>query len=212
MTAGWRRGSISSGRRWTVRSVVVVVAVVVLAVIIAEVAADVVNSGSVADRVEAQTYVTEVIPVVDESVTLAATMHIVRDGGASLDRTSLERALGDLVEGTSENFAQLGTLGVPAPRLRSGQLLAATLEARAQGSRDTSRGRSLSPLARTRAPALSPKPPQASCGQAGSSWPRTAITDSSCARCHARADEDAFPPRYGCSTRPHGPRRRRHLS
>ena len=110
--------------------------VVVLAIIIGEVAADVINSGSVAARVEAQTYVAEVIPVIDQSTTLASTMHLVRDANASVARTNLEQAMGDLVEGTSANLNQLTTLGVPAPSGRSGDLLEATLAARARGSRD----------------------------------------------------------------------------
>ena len=114
---------------------VVVVAVVVFAVVVAEVAADVVDSRGRADRAAAQTYVAEVVPVIDDSTMLASTLHLVRDSTASLDRTGLERALGYLVAGTSENLAQLATLGVPAPTLRSGQLLQATLAARADAAR-----------------------------------------------------------------------------
>lgn len=113
-----------------------VAVIVVLAVVIGEVAADVVNSGTVAARVEAQTYVAEVIPVIDESTTLAGTMHLVRDASTSVPRTNLEQAMGELVEGTSANLDQLATLGVPAPSARSDELLEATLAARARASRD----------------------------------------------------------------------------
>jgi hypothetical protein len=135
MTTGWRRGSFPSARRSSKRIAAVVVAVVVFAVVIAEVAADVVDSRGRAGRVAAQTYVAEVVPVIDESTILASTLHLVRDSTASLDRTDLEGALGRLVAGTSQNLAQLGTLGVPAPTLRSEQLLQATLAARAGAAR-----------------------------------------------------------------------------
>ena len=114
---------------------VVMVAVVVFAVVVAEVVADVVDSRGRAGRVAAQSYVAEVVPVIDESTMLASTVHLVRNSTASLDRTGLEGALGRLVAGTSENLAQLGTLGVPAPTLRSEQLLQATLAARAGAAR-----------------------------------------------------------------------------
>lgn len=136
MTAGWRRGGIPSARRPTGRIVVLVAALVVLAIIIAEVAADVVDSGRTAARVEGRTYVTEVLPLVDESNTLAKTMHLARDGAGSLDRTSLERALGDLVAGTSGELTQLASLGVPAPNGRSARLLQATFAERARGARE----------------------------------------------------------------------------
>jgi hypothetical protein len=135
MTAGWRRGSFPSARRSVRRIVAIAIAVVVFAVIVAEVAADVVNSGHAAERVAAQTYVAEVIPVIDDSTTLASTMHLLRDGVTSLDRTSLEEALGSLVAGTSQNLAQLGALGVSAPTPRSQQLLQATLVERAGAAR-----------------------------------------------------------------------------
>ncbi len=112
----------------------IVVAVVVLAIVIAQVADDVVNSGRVAGRVEAQTYVSEVLPVVDESTSLASQMHLVRNGSSSLSRPSLESALGDLVEGSADDLTQLASLGVPAPSGRSGRLLAQTLQARERGS------------------------------------------------------------------------------
>ncbi|MGA3215660.1 MAG: hypothetical protein ABSD97_08225 [Acidimicrobiales bacterium] len=136
MTVGWRRGSFPSARRSSGRTVVIVVVAVVLAIVIAEVAADVVDSGRAASRVEATTYVAEVIPVVDESTTLSSTMHLVRNARGSLDRTGIEQALSNLVTGTAQNEAQLGDLGVPAPSTRSGQLLEAALAARARGSRD----------------------------------------------------------------------------
>ena len=136
MTVGRRRGSFPSTRRSGGRTAVLVIVTVVMAIVIAEVAADVVNSGRVWARVEATTYVAEVIPVIDDSTMLAATMHSVRASVASLDRTGLERALGDLVSGTSQNAAQLGELGVAAPSARSGRLLEAALDARALGSRD----------------------------------------------------------------------------
>jgi len=135
MTAGWRRGTLPSARRSTRRVAIVIVGVVVFAIIIAEVAADVVNSGGLAGRVGAQTYVAEVIPVIEESTMLASTMHLVRSGTASLDRARLEADLARLVAGTSENLAELGTLGVPAPTPRSEQLLEATLAARADAAR-----------------------------------------------------------------------------
>ena len=106
-----------------------------LAIIVGEVAADVVNSGSLAGRVAAQTYVAEVIPVVEESTMLASLMRLVRNDATSLDRTGLEADLGRLVIGTSTNLAELGTLGVPAPSSRSGQLLKDTLAARAEAAR-----------------------------------------------------------------------------
>ncbi len=130
MTAAWRRGSLPTARRSNKRIVILVVAVAVLGVIVGEVAADVVGSGHAAGRVAAQTYVAEVIPVVDGSTSLAATLHLVRNGSALLDRTQLERALGDLVTGTADDNAQLQSLGVPAPTARSGQLLESALEAR----------------------------------------------------------------------------------
>jgi len=136
MTPGWRRGGFPSTRRSTGRRVVLVVAVVVLAIIVAEIAADVVDSGRTAGRVAAATYVTEVIPVVGESSILSSTMHLVRDRSGSLGRAGLESALGDLVEGTAANLAQLAGLGVPAPSARSARLLDAVLTARARGSRD----------------------------------------------------------------------------
>lgn len=113
-----------------------VAAVVVLGVIIGEVAADVVDSGRAAGRVAAETYVAELIPVVEDSTGLANTMHLVRNSAATLDRTSLERALGNLVTGTAENRAQLLSLGVPAPTARSGRLLETALDDRSEGARD----------------------------------------------------------------------------
>jgi hypothetical protein len=115
--------------------VLAIAVVVVFGIAAAQVAADVVNSGSLASRVAAQTYVAEVIPVIDESTMLASTMHLVRNGTGSFDRTSLEADLSSLIAGTSENLAQLGTLGVPAPTPRSQQLLEATLAARAGAAR-----------------------------------------------------------------------------
>ncbi|MGO9964283.1 MAG: hypothetical protein ACLPUG_12770 [Acidimicrobiales bacterium] len=105
--------------------------VIVLAIVAAQVAADVVNSGTSASRVAAQNYVAEVIPVIDESTTLASTVHLVRENATSLDRTALEADLGALVAGTSDDLAQLGSLGVPAPSPRSEDLLRAVLTARA---------------------------------------------------------------------------------
>jgi hypothetical protein len=107
MTTGWRRGSFPSARRSSKRIVVVMVAVVVFAVVVAEVVADVVDSRGRAGRVAAQSYVAEVVPVIDESTMLASTVHLVRNSTASLDRTGLEGALGRLVAGTSENLEQL---------------------------------------------------------------------------------------------------------
>ncbi|MGP8163650.1 MAG: hypothetical protein ACLQAN_07775 [Acidimicrobiales bacterium] len=135
MTVGWRRGTFPSARRPTRRFVFVIVGVIVFAIVIAEVAADVVSSGVRASRVAARTYVAEVIPVIDESTMLSSTMHLVRDSTASLDRRALEEDLGSLVAGTSENLAQLGSLGVPAPTPRSQELLRATLAARAFATR-----------------------------------------------------------------------------
>ncbi len=135
MTAGWRRGTLPSARRPTRRVVFLIAGVIVLAIVIAEVAADVVSSGARAGRVAAQTYVAEVIPVVDESTMLSSPMHLVRDSTASLDRRALEEDLGSLVAGTSENLAQLGSLGVPAPTPRSQELLRATLMDRAFAAR-----------------------------------------------------------------------------
>ena len=135
MTAGKRRGSFPSARRSTRRVVLVIVGVVVFAIVVAEVAADVVNSGAIAARVAAQTYVAEVVPVIDESSMLAATMSLVRNGTGSLDRTGLEADLGRLVAGTSASVAELGTLGVAAPISRSAQLLKATLTDRADAAR-----------------------------------------------------------------------------
>jgi len=135
MTVGWRRGTFPSARRPTRRVVFVIVGVIVFAIVIAEVAADVVSSGARASRVAAQTYVAEVIPVIDESTMLSSTMHLVRDSTASLDRRALEEDLGSLVAGTSENLAQLGSLGVPAPTPRSQELLRATLAARSFAAR-----------------------------------------------------------------------------
>ena len=109
--------------------------VIVLAVVVAQVAADVVNSGTRASRVAAQTYVAEVIPVIDESTKLASTVHLVRESATALGRTALEADLGDLVAETSDNLAQLGSLGVPAPSPRSGDLLQAVLAARALAAR-----------------------------------------------------------------------------
>jgi hypothetical protein len=136
MTAAWRRGSLPTARRSNKRIVILVVAVAVLGVIVGEVAADVVGSGHAAGRVAAQSYVAEVIPVVDESTSLAGTLHLVRNGTALVDRTHLERALADLVTGTSDNNAQLQSLAVPAPTARSGRLLESALEARERGARD----------------------------------------------------------------------------
>ncbi len=136
MTAGWRRRDFPSARRSNRRIVLLVVAVIVLGVVVGEVAADVVDSGRVAGRVAAETYVAAVIPVIDESTSLASTMHLVRDGAAQLDRVSLEQSLGDLVTDTAQNEAQLLSLGVPAPTARSGRLLEAALGARADGARD----------------------------------------------------------------------------
>jgi hypothetical protein len=116
--------------------VAIVVAVFVLAVILAEIAADVVDSRQTAGRVVAATYVSEVIPVIDDSTMLSSTMHLVRDRAGSLGRAGLERALGDLVEGAAANLAQLASLGIPAPSARSARLLKAVLEDRASGSRD----------------------------------------------------------------------------
>jgi len=135
MTVGWRRGTFPSARRPTRRVVFVIVGVIVFAIVIAEVAADVVSSGARASRVAAQTYVAEVIPVIDESTMLSSTMRLVRDSTASLDRRALEEDLGSLVAGTSENLAQLGSLGVPAPTPRSQELLRATLAVRAFAAR-----------------------------------------------------------------------------
>lgn len=135
MTAGWRRRSFPPACRSPRRVVLVVVCVLVLAIIVGEVAADVVNSGSLAGRVAAQTYVAEVIPVVEESTMLASLMRLVRNDATSLDRTGLEADLGRLVIGTSTNLAELGTLGVPAPSSRSGQLLKDTLAAHAEAAR-----------------------------------------------------------------------------
>ena len=78
-----------------------------------------VDAGRRAAGVTAQTFVAGVIPVIDESTTLAATMHLVRAEATSFDRIALERALGSLVAGTSDNVAQLQTLGIPAPTARS---------------------------------------------------------------------------------------------
>jgi hypothetical protein len=115
--------------------VYLVIGVVVAALIIGEVAADVVNSGHRASRVAAQTYVVEVIPVIDESTMLASTMHLVRNSAATLARRGLESALGRLVAGTESNLQELGMLGVPAPSSRSHELLEAALAARAKGAR-----------------------------------------------------------------------------
>ena len=114
---------------------IAVVVLVVLAVIIAEVAADVVDAGRRAAGVTAQTYVAEVIPVIDESTVLASTMRLVRKDATSFNRRVLEQALGGLVAGTSDNLRQLQTLGVPAPTARAQQLLEATLTERADGAR-----------------------------------------------------------------------------
>jgi len=135
MTEGWRRGTFPSSRRPTRRVVAAIAGVIVLAVVVAQVAADVVNSGARASRVAAQTYVAEVIPVIDESTMLASTVHLVRESATSLDRTALEADLGNLVAGTSDNLAQLGSLGVPAPSPRSEDLLRALLALRALAAR-----------------------------------------------------------------------------
>ena len=119
MTVGWRRGAFASARRPTRRVVAAIAGVIVLAVVVAQVAADVVNSGTRASAVAAQTYVAEVVPVIDESTTLASTVRVVRDDAASLGRTALEADLGLLVAGTSDDLTQLGSLGVPAPSRRS---------------------------------------------------------------------------------------------
>src|ERR1019366_1301251 len=135
MTAGWRRGTLLSPRHSNRRPAILVAAVVVLGVVIGEVAADVVDSGRTAGRVAAGTYVAELIPVIDESTSLANTLHFVRSSAGTLNRTSLERALGELVTGTSANQAQLMSLGVPAPTPYSGHLIEIALDARAQGAR-----------------------------------------------------------------------------
>ena len=136
MTAGWRRGTLLSPRHSNRRPAILVAAVVVLGVVIGEVAADVVDSGRAAGRVAAETYDAELIPVIDESTSLANTLHFVRSSAGTLSRTSLERALGELVTGTSENQAELMSLGVPAPTAYSGHLIETALDARAQGARD----------------------------------------------------------------------------
>ena len=117
---------------------VAIAAAVVLAVVVAQVAADVVDSGARASRVAARSYVTEVIPVIDVSTTLASTVHLVREDATSLDRTALEADLGDLVTGTSDNLTQLEFLGVPAPSPRSEDLLRAVLATRALAARTLS--------------------------------------------------------------------------
>lgn len=143
MIAGWRRRGVVSARQSRSRTVVVAVALAVLAVIIGEVAADVVGSGKKAARVEAETYVAQVLPLIDESTELASTMHLVRHGASSLDRTGLEQALGRLVSGTSGNLDELASLGVPAPRARSARLLRDTLAVRAAGARMLTGGMTL---------------------------------------------------------------------
>ena len=178
MTAGWRRGSLPSTRRPTRRVVFAIAAVVVFAIVVAQVAADVVNSGGLAGRVAAQTYVAEVIPVIDESTMLASTMHLVRDGTGSLDRTNLDADLGSLIAGTSENLAQLGTLGVRAPTPRSQQLLQATLAARAGASRT---------LAGAIALAVGPTASSPSSGSSSSSGPGGPTPPISVVRARAEA-------------------------
>ena len=135
MIAGWRRRGVASARRSKRHILVAVGVLVVLGVVIGEVAADVVDAGRRAASVTAQTFVAGVIPVIDESTTLAATMHLVRAEATSNDRIALERALGSLVAGTSDNVGQLQTLGIPAPNARSEQLLHDTLAARSDGAR-----------------------------------------------------------------------------
>ena len=131
MTVGWRRGSFPSARRPTRRVVLLIAGVVVVAIVVAEVAADVVDSGRLAGRVAAQSYVAEVSPVIDESTVLASTLHLLRNATASLDRPALEEDLASLLAGTSEDLGQLGAIGVPAPSALSRQLLQTTLTARA---------------------------------------------------------------------------------
>jgi hypothetical protein len=135
MTAGWRRGTFPSTRRPTRRVVALIAGAIVFAIVVAQVAADVVDSGKRASRVAAQTYVAEVVPVIDESTMLASTVHLVRDRAVSLARMALEADLGSLVAETSANLAQLGSFGEPAPTARSQELLRATLVGRALAAR-----------------------------------------------------------------------------
>lgn len=136
MAARWRRDTLGSPRRSYKRLVIVALAAVILAVVIAQVAYDVVTSGRTVSRVAAQSYVAEVIPLVDQSTTLASTMHTLRSPDAPSNRLSLERALGDLVTGTVQDLGQLQNMGILPPNPSSGRLLQAALAARARGCAD----------------------------------------------------------------------------
>jgi hypothetical protein len=130
MVEGWRRGNLPSARRSNSRVWIVLTLVAVFGIIVAEVALDVVRSGTVVARASSRSYVSEVLPVIDESNALGSSVHLVRNDALSFTRASLEQALGNLVSGTAANSTELETLGVAAPSARSEVLLQEVLAKR----------------------------------------------------------------------------------
>ena len=133
--ARWRRSGLAPPRHAKRRLVIGVAVVAVLALVVGEVIADVVASRARVSKVSAATYVAAVLPIVDESNSLATTMHTVRQDARGLGRAELESTLGRLVADAVDLTSQLSTLGLSPPDGRSGALLSRALADRASASR-----------------------------------------------------------------------------
>jgi hypothetical protein len=130
-----RRSGLPPAHRSRKTLVAALVGVVVVCIAIGEVAADVVNSGAPSALTEERSYVAAVVPVIDESSSLVSWLAEVRDRPASLGREGLLDALAHLVSGSADVEQQLASLGIPAPSVRSNELLSSVFADRAQAAR-----------------------------------------------------------------------------
>src|SRR5487761_1285928 len=138
-----RRPGLQPGHRSTSKVAGWVALAAVLAIVIGEVTADVVDSGGSAPIMQARTFATAVVPLVEESNVLASWLADVHTDPVKLGRAGIESALGRLVTGCSDLQVQLTNLGIPAPSLASSRLISSTFSLRTLAAREVTGGISL---------------------------------------------------------------------
>jgi hypothetical protein len=135
-----RRPGLQTGHRSRRKSLGWIALGAALAIVIGEVAADVVNSSGPAALMEARTFATAVVPLVDESNGLVTWMTDIRRDPLKLGRLGIESALGRLVGGCVNVQQELAALGIPAPNDRAGQLISEAFTLRTAAARSITGG------------------------------------------------------------------------